>query len=55
MKKIHIEFDCVVTDQNAKEIINAVNLEGAFECALEIFGKEEYVCNIKSRTYETIS
>lgn len=55
MKKLHVKFDCVVTDKNAEELLNAsdVVLEEIFETALEAFDKGEYVANVKVCSVES--
>lgn len=49
MKKLHIEFDCIVTDSIAQEILSAPcqNLENCFTEALEIYEKDSYLSNVK--------
>lgn len=50
MKRLHIEFDCYVTDKNARELLNTVPnicLEDNIACALEITDECEYVENLK--------
>ena len=48
MKKLHFEFDCIVTDKSYNEIMNAYEgcLEDNIAEALEITDECEYVENL---------
>ncbi len=49
MKRLHFEFDAVVTDKSAKELLEAYPgiLEDNIGNALEIFDDNEEVYNLK--------
>lgn len=49
MKKLHFEFDAIVTDKDAEELLNCpeVIMEENIQFGLKIFDKCEYVDNLK--------